>query len=876
MNAPLAHLQQQPLRQRCRELLEQGRRALRADYAQRPNPSRMLDRQTKLVDSVLLTLWDALRPPLGSALAAVGGYGRRELYPCSDVDVLILFQAHDAASASFAEQLVGLLWDVGLEIGHSVRTQAECLEEAAKDITVATNLTEMRALHDPEGALRQLSEALETRLDRRQFLLGKLAEQTQRHLRHDDTAFSLEPNIKESPGGLRDLQTLIWLAWGVGLGSTWPALVGQGVITAAELRRVRRDQHVLQDLRIRLHLLAGRREDRLLFDFQQRLATEYGFHDQGRSRASEFLMQRFFRTAKSVSLLNTILVSQIRSWSPNPRRRDPVVIDDDFARWGDLLGARADNAFETQPALVFRALLTLQRHPELRGFTPDALRSMWRARRVIDSTFRRNPENRGLFMQILREPRRVTDVLRRMNRYGLLGAYIPAFRRIEGQMQHDLFHVYTVDEHILRVVRNVRRFAVAEFDHEFPLCSALMQTFERPEVLYLAALFHDIAKGRGGDHSRLGGKDARLFCRQHGLSAEDTRLVTWLVEQHLTMSTTAQKQDLSDPEVIDGFVALVGNERSLVALYLLTVADIRGTSPKVWNAWKGKLLEDLFRASRRRLQGRSGTHGEVLARKHAEIDRILQQYGLTPARYQDFWNKLDEPYFQRHEAQEIAWHTRCLHTRHASTEPVVRARLSPIGEGIQVMIHAPDQTALFARICGFFERLSYSIIEAKIYTTRNGYALDSFQVLYRGRDAGHYRDVLAYMEQNLKERLITASQLDQPQSARLSRHLRHFPIPARAGLSAPDRSGLRVLTLTAGDRPGLLYRVALVLLAHDVRLVGAKITTLGERVEDSLLIAGTATQPPEQLDALREALLVALTGDQSSSLSSSPGNSTLV
>lgn len=849
------------LRAHWRTVLEQGRGQLRESYRAQPRPARLLAAHARLVDQVLAGLWQALQPPPGSALAAVGGYGRRELYPASDVDILILFDRHDEASTAFAERLVGLLWDVGLEVGHSVRTQAECLEEAAGDLTVSTNLAEMRAIIDADRRIQLLSNALAGQLDRRAFLAGKLREQQTRHQRHHDTAFNLEPNLKEGPGGLRDLQTLIWLAWGAGIGAQWPALVGHGVITEEEARRARRDQAVLQDLRIRLHYLAGRREDRLLFDYQHRLAQEFGFADQGHHRASEFLMQRFFRTAKSVSLLNTILVSQISTWRLADEVPLPRNLDGDFAAWGDLLGTREAHAIEARPELAFRALLTLQRHPELRGFTPDALRSLWRARRGIDASFRRNPANRQLFMDMLREPRRVTDVLRRMNRYGLLGAYLPAFRRIEGQMQHDLFHVYTVDEHTLRVLRNVRRFAVAEFDHEFPLCSELMQGVARPEVLYLAALFHDIAKGRGGDHSSLGAVDARRFCRSHGLSPENTDLVAWLVANHLMMSATAQKQDLGDAEVIARFAAVAGTERRLVALYLLTVADIRGTSPKVWNAWKGKLLEDLFLRTRQVLRGHGGSNDERLATTRTAAARILLQYALTADHYAGFWAQLDDTYFLRHDAQEIAWHTRCLYSRATTREPVVRARLSPLGEGMQVMILSPDRKALFARICGFFERLGYSIVEARIYTTQHGYALDTFQVLYRGRDAGHYRDVLAYVEQTLQERLASDAPLERPQNARLSRHLRHFPIRTQVGLSAADRNGQRVLTLVAGDRPGLLYRVALVLLEHDVRLLGAKINTLGERVEDSLRIDGGRLQSGSTEEQLREALVAALEAD---------------
>jgi [protein-PII] uridylyltransferase len=535
-----------------------------------------------------------------------------------------------------------------------------------------------------------------------------------------------------------------------------------------------------------------------------------------------------------------------------------VKLDAHFARWNRLLGNLKEDAFEQDPSLIFKALIAFQQHPEIKGFTPTALRGMWRARRLIDRQFRTSPKNQALFMQILREPRRVTDVLRRMNRYGLLGRYIPAFGRIEGQMQHDLFHVYTVDEHILRVLRNVRRFAVAEFDHEFPLCSQLMQSFERPEVLYLAALFHDIAKGRGGDHSTLGSVDARKFCTQHGLLPEDVDLVVWLVEQHLQMSSTAQKQDLSDPDVVQAFTAKVGSERYLVALYLLTVADVRGTSPKVWNAWKGKLLEDLFRSSRRQLQGRAGSLSEVLEIKRQKASKTLAQYGLEPSRYAAFWGRLDELYFQRHEAQEIAWHTRSLCDRHLSNKPIVRARLSPLGEGIQVLIYAADEIALFAKICGCFEQMSFSIELAKIHTTQDGYALDSFQINQRGHPDGHYREVLAHIEKTLLAELSNTKELMKPRLGRLSRHAKHFPIPAKAGLSEPDRTGVRVLTLSAHDQPGLLYRVARVLLNNKIALHGAKISTLGDRAEDSLMISSRELDSPESEQRLKEELISVL------------------
>lgn len=841
-----------------RQGLKTAKEALKATYSASPKPERLLRDNSALTDRTLKALWGTLQFPRSACLVAVGGYGRQELYPYSDVDILLLIEEHNDALHQEVTQFVSTLWDIGLEVGHSLRTVEETLEEARKDLTVLTNVIESRVVVGDTKRFKALQDALKASTDRRLFMDGKLTEQKLRHRKHNDTAFNLEPNVKESPGGLRDFQTLLWLAWGAGIGRQWNDLIEQKVMTVEEFKEVKKHTRILQDLRIRLHFLTGRREDRLLFDVQNGLAQSYHFEAQGHRRASERLMQRFFKTAKTVEMLNIILTSQIRSWHPSPQERVCHPIDARFARWGRRLGTWEVDAFQKDPSLILIAVLTYQRHPEVTGFTPAALRGIWQAKNLIDDTFRRNPANRQTFLQILKEPRRVTDALRRMNRSGILGRYIPAFGRIEGQMQHDLFHVYTVDEHILRVLRNVRRFMVAEFDHEFPLCSQLMQNFENPEVLYVAALFHDIAKGRGGDHSSLGARDCRRFAKVHGLSDEDVALASWLVDVHLQMSSTAQKQDLSDPEVIEHFTHFVKTERRLIALYLLTVADIRGTSPKVWNAWKGKLLEDLFRASRRFLSAGKGSLQDLLNRKREKAKGILAQYGLKETHLERFWSTLDDSYFQRHEAQEIAWHTRFLHAHVQGTAPTVRARLSPLGEGIQILIYAPDELALFARICGFFDANAYSIEEAKIYTTQTGRALDTFQVLYKGQSESHYRNVLSSLEVALQDHLSQKGELKRPISGRISRHVKHFPIEARAGLSTPDRSGHRVLTLSAGDQPGLLYRVARVLLEHKVSLHGAKISTLGDKAEDSLLISGAQLSTPEAEAILKQDLVSAL------------------
>ncbi len=486
--------------------------------------------------------------------------------------------------------------------------------------------------------------------------------------------------------------------------------------------------------------------------------------------------------------------------------------------------------------------------------TAPTLRALWRARFSINSTFRKDPTAKLLFLQILQQPRGIVHEFRRMNQYGILGRYLPEFGGIVGQMQHDLFHVYTVDQHILMVVRNLRRFTMTEFAHEFPLCSRLMDGFERRWLLYVAALYHDIAKGRGGDHSQLGMRDARAFARRHGLARDDSDLVVFLVEHHLSMSGTAQKEDVHDPEVVQAFARKVGSERRLVALYLLTVADIRGTSPKVWNAWKAKLLEDLFRAARRALTGQTQGLDVALAEKQAEATRLLGLYALSDGVKDKFWAQLDTPYFLRHDAQEIAWQTRNLHYRVDTPVPVVKARLAPIGEGLQVMIYTPDRESLFARICGYFERAGFNIVEAKIHTTRHGYALDTFLVMGPGPGA-HYRDMLETIEKELPEELLSQAQLLPPRGGRLSRRVRHFPISPVVNLRPDERGTYQVLSVVAADRPGLLYGVARTLALHRVSLHTAKINTLGDRAEDVFLVSGDALSNQKVVLQLEQELL---------------------
>ena len=843
-----------------RERLTQGRAAIQAEFLARPNAARVLLSQCRLVDEILRDIWKESRVPGELALAAVGGFGRGQLYPYSDVDVMVLLPREpDGATSADIEHLVGLLWDSGLEMGHSVRTVEQCQLEAGADVTVRTTLLESRLIAGSPRLYKRLVKVIGEDLDVRDFIEAKLLEQQQRHGRFNDTASNLEPNVKESPGGLRDLQTILWIARAAGIGANWSELVAQRILTREESRQLRRHENTLADLRVRLHYTVGRREDLLLFDHQAAIAADCGFKDTRAKRASEQLMQRFYTTAKAVTLLNQIIVRNLRARVFGQPESAPRPLNERFQIRGEMLETRGPGVFQRHPSAILEVFLLWQQHDkEIKGLAVGTMRALWHARDLVDARFRKEAAHRRMFMEIIRHPVGLTHTLRRMNQYGVLGRYLPVFGRIVGQMQHDLFHVYTVDEHILKVVRNLRRFAVAEMSHEYPLCSRLMAAFDRPEVLYIAGMFHDIAKGRGGDHSALGMADAQRFCRDHGLRPDDAALVVWLVQHHLYMSAVAQKQDLSDPDVVAAFVKNVGTERRLVALYLLTVADIRGTSPKVWNAWKAKLLEDLFRSARRQLIHGAQSSERTLEAKQSRVLARLRAYAIPEDAHQALWKRLDDSYFLRHDEADIVWHTRLLNYRVDSELPIVKARLSPIGEGLQVMIYARDTKNLFARICGFFHGISYSILEAKIYTTRHGYALDSFQVFDPAHAISHYRDIISFVEHDLTETLRAGGELPPPSKTRLSRQLRNFPISPEIELRADEKGTYHYLNVVAGDRPGLLYRIARVLVEYGIDVHNAKVNTLGERAEDTFLISGDALADSRQVIKLETALTHAL------------------
>ncbi|WP_312516133.1 [protein-PII] uridylyltransferase [Massilia sp.] len=844
-----------------RARLKSERQLIFQAFQEDGKPEKLLRNLRQCVDGVLTDAWRAAGLPEHTALVGVGGYGRGELFPYSDVDLLILLgRPADAITQARLESLVQLLWDLGLEIGHSIRTVDECMVESNADITVQTSLLEARLVVGDGALFEELQRRYRDELDPQAFFQAKTAEMRLRHAKYEYTAFALEPNCKESPGALRDLQVILWVAKAAGLADSWGQLATRGLITRMEARQLMEKERAFKDIRIRLHLHTRRREDRLVFDVQTAIAKTLGLEDAGEGpdarRASEFLMQRYYWAAKTVTQLNTILLQDIEA-QLFPQPAVPFPIGPHFNQVGSLIDVADEETFERHPPAILELFVAMTERRELKGLSARATRALWHARTRIDDAFRADPANKAMFLRILQAPRGLVHALRRMNEFGILGRYLPAFRKIVGQMQHDLFHVYTVDQHIMMVVRNLRRFTMPEHAHEYPFCSQLIADFHDRWVLYVAALFHDIAKGRGGDHSKLGMEDAEQFCRAHGMSEEDTELVVFLVEQHLTMSTVAQKQDLSDPDVISAFAATVKDERHLTALYLLTVADIRGTSPKVWNAWKAKLLEDLYKVTLRVLGGEPHSADRELRTRQKEALATLRLFGLDANAHEALWKQLDVAYFLRHDASDIAWQTRALHDKVDSDKPTVKARLAPIGEGLQVAVYVKDQPDLFARICSYFDRKNFSILDAKIHTTRHGYALDSFLVADENF-AGSYRDIISLIEHELCALLVSQEALPPAVRGRLSRMSRTFPITPTVELRPDERGQFHVLSIAANDRMGLLYAISSVLARYRLNLHTAKIMTLGERVEDVFLIDGPALNNPRTQVQLETDLLDAL------------------
>ncbi len=821
--------------------------------------------RARLVDEVLLRAWAYhTGQPSELSLVAVGGYGRGELHPASDIDVMVL--APEGGASPWREQLEAFftfLWDIGLEVGQSVRTVAQCEQEAAADITVATTLMESRLL---TGSAEQLGKMqARTAPDRiwpsAEFFAAKRKEQLERHHRYHDTAYNLEPNVKGGPGGLRDIQIIGWVAKRHFAADTLDELVSHGFLNRKELRRLRACQSFLWTVRFALHVFTGRREDRLLFDHQTRIAELLDYEDASNSLAVEQFMQRYYRTVKELSRLNEMLLQLFEEAILLDPDAPPTPLNARFQVRNGYLEIRYEDAFLESPSSLLEMFSLLQQHPELKGVSANTIRELRDALGSVDEEFRQSPRNHRLFMDILRAPLGVTHELRRMNLYGVIGRYIPAFERVVGRMQYDLFHAYTVDEHTMFVVSNLRRFALQRFDHEYPVCSQVMQELPKPELAYLAGLFHDIGKGRGGDHSALGSVIAEAFCLEQGLSRYEARLVAWLVSHHLVLSTTAQKKDIADPDVIHEFALTVGDQVHLDFLYLLTVADVRGTNPKLWNSWKANLFEELYKRTKvvlRRGLENPIDREELIADHKRQALELLANSGVAGPDHAAVWEGFSDDYFLTHSPEEITWHTQLLaEHEHDKGEIRVAVRDVPQRGGMSVVVYAPSQFITFAPVTGALDELGLSIHDARLAPAGSGYTLSSYAVLERA-------DCLASSELRLEEiragvkNAIERFDINAPQiSRRVPRQVRMFSTLTRIEFSNDKAHARTVMELVTGDRPGLASRVGRVMVALGIRVLNAKISTVGERAEDVFFLCDRKQRPltMELRETLKQRLL---------------------
>ncbi len=865
-------------RDAARALLADTGADLAARYDAGEDIDRVLGARSDAVDAVVHSAWtrciDAAAP---LNLLATGGYGRGELFPQSDVDLLVL--AGPEAQEMQAEPLsafFGLLWDAGLVAGHAVRSPAQCFDAAA-DVTVMTALLEIRLLAGDPGVLQALREAIApTRLwTPRDFFLAKREEQRQRHARFHDTAYNLEPNLKEGPGGLRDLHTLAWMAKRVYGVPDLAALLPLGQLGEDEHVALERERRALSRLRYGLHLVAGRREERLVFDHQKALAARLGLRDERRDNlAVEQMMQGLFRSAAIVLRISDRLLQRFEEQLEGEGAVEDI--DLEFVARRGYLALREPERLASDPALAFRLFAIWAERPELRGLHSHSARALAEALPGFPDYREASADLRAQFLDLLRGTDAVAT-LARMARLGVLARWLPAFGWVSGRMQYDLFHVYTVDQHTLTVLRNVDGFARGQPDPRFALAHEVWPKLRKPELLLLAALFHDIAKGRGGDHSELGAVDAHEFCSAHGLPHADVELVAWLVRRHLLMSVTAQKQDIADPDVVARFSAEVADRERLDYLYLLTCADIAGTSPKLWNAWKDRLLADLYAATRFSLR-RGLEHpvdaSERIAETRAAALTLLREDGIDEARVAKVWAAFPERVFLRCRAEEIAWQTRGI-LEAPRDRPLVLARKvkgsesltpgvndsdsssDPFARALEVFVHSPDRDGLFAALVATLDRLGLSIVQARVMTSSDGMSLDGFHVLAAdGRSASSSevsRALLGALSRPLDEA--------RPPKRSAPRQLRHFRIPARIEFEDAPRSGPEagrtVLSLVCTDRPGLLADVAQVLRGHRLRVHDARIATFGERAEDFFQITdgrNRTLDDPQLRQALREAL----------------------
>ncbi|MCY4051640.1 MAG: [protein-PII] uridylyltransferase [Gammaproteobacteria bacterium] len=797
-----------------------------------------------MTDRILIRAWKQSRDLIDCvhtpSLIAVGGYGRGELNLASDIDLLFLMPNKIKDShIQHIEKFVQLCWDIGIKIGHSSRTLSDCLKYSKHDLTIATSMMEMRLLEGNQKSFDQLNSKMRGKAiwPPYRFFQAKIEEQSNRHLRYGETQFNLEPNLKESPGGLRDLHMISWITNRYFGTKRLEDLVAYSFITEQEYRTLINSKNFLWKLRNGLHLLAGRCEDRLLFDLQRDLSCQLGYHDDSTRMGVEKLMQQYYRTAKEVQILNETVLQHFDELIFNTKPPTVRKINERFNQVGKLLQMSSPNVFDRHPTALLEMFYVMQRNPELTGVESATVRKIRSSLHLIDGKFRKDPENRRLFLEIFKHPTGLTHALRRMNTYGVLGRFFPAWGRIVGQMQHDLFHIFTVDTHSLFVIRNLRRFMVSEYQNEFPILSDLISKLNQRERLFLAALCHDIGKGSGRDHSEVGEKIALSLCQRIGMNEYDANFVSWLVRHHLLMSFTAQKEDTSDPRIIERFAEQVGDQEHLDNLYLLTVADIRGTSHTLWNEWKGRLLSNLYHAASRLLRTGLGyteaIEQRVVQRKQAIRKLVDPQIDNT--QLYKFWAQMDQEYFLRNAPITSAWQAEQICNASLSDLPLVAIRHRPEIDAEQILIVTSELGDQLVRATAALDSLRLGILDARMHHTNSGLSI----MIFIATNTDVYPITDQFMEQQrekLRKFILSPVNGYNPVALNLPRTKKQFKVPTRVIFEDNKDLGHTTMEVTSQDRPSLLYNVARALYEHKVRLVSAKVSTLGEKAEDTFFI----------------------------------------
>lgn len=801
-----------------------------------------------IIDCMLYYAWHQYSWSDNISLIAIGGYGRGELHPKSDIDLLLLLSDDpDTKDYESSQEFLTLLWDIGLNVGHSVRTVKQCIEMVRDDITVATSVLESRLLQGSEYLFSLLEDKTQPGKiwSNKSFFLAKFNEQQQRHEKYNDTEYNLEPNVKNAPGGLRDIQTIQWVAKHFFKVPTLAALEGKGFFTDAEYAALITGEEYLWKIRYGLHMVANRAEERLLFEYQRELAELFGYEDKDNKLAIEQFMQHYYRVVLSLRELNDVLLQLLDEAIISKGTSNSVTpINERFQLRGNFIEVVHNKIFEETPSALLEIFVLVGYNENISGIRASTIRLIRESRHLINDAYRENIQNKELFLELLKSPYKLVTQLRRMKRYGILGRYLPEFDLIIGQMQHDLFHIYTVDDHTLNLIEFLRRFLYPSSKETFPVISRLMHTIAEPHLLYITGLYHDIAKGRGGDHSILGAEEAIHFCERHGLSKRQTHLISWLVEKHLTMSSTSQKKDLSDPEVIHEFAEMVGDQSHLDLLYILTVADMNATNPDIWNNWRESLLHLLYsetkRALNRGLENPIDREYCISETQTKAMETIQQTTNLDEQAVWELWQTSGDDYFLRENAEDIVWHTKAILTQKNPEKPLVLIddkTLKGNHKLTQIFIRSPLNHNIFAAATSALDQLQLNIQDARIYGTVSGFAMDTFYVLDENNyPIDHKPKTIKKIISSITKELKLINDYSDIIKRRIPRQLKYFNAPTRTSISNDLSHEHTILEVFSPDRPGLLALLARIFAEANIELVTAKITTLGERVEDVFFI----------------------------------------